>query len=354
AGPQKIIASGNSVYLLITYSMQGNTMTRASLVSSHDNGITFSAPVTVLEDIQTRGSIDMAVSENESQVYMFGQDSGKCPIDTMNCQYTTFLKKSIDGGMSFENPVMIKTTNQSITYPLITASGDNVYLAWAEQIGDNVDLFFAKSNDKGSTVSKPYVFSPEIGDSSFPQLVANGKNVFVVWDYSNEAIISNEIYHNSSVTFFPVSGFFFTKSLDGGNTFSLPINLSGPSGTSYWSNIASSDNNVFVTWGTKFDDIQDVFIKKSADNGLTFDDAIEITDSKHTYFQTKLMSSGNNVYVAIDSAYPGDDLFLVSSSDAGNTFGNPENLNHEITVPEFPFAIPVLLIGITSLIVFHR
>ncbi|HET7336435.1 MAG TPA: hypothetical protein VFJ23_00910, partial [Candidatus Nitrosotalea sp.] len=38
SGPQKIIASGNSVYLLILYSLQGNTAERVSLLSSHDNG----------------------------------------------------------------------------------------------------------------------------------------------------------------------------------------------------------------------------------------------------------------------------------------------------------------------------
>ncbi|MDE1873455.1 MAG: exo-alpha-sialidase, partial [Thaumarchaeota archaeon] len=143
-------------------------------------------------------------------------------------------------------------------------------------------------------------------------------------------------------------------SSDGGNTFSDPINLSGAAGTSYWSNIATSGNNVLVSWGTKSEDKEDVFIRKSIDNGTTFDDAVKLTDAKQNYFQMQMISSGNNVYVAIDTALPGDDLFLASSNDNGNTFGNMVNLNHEISVPEFPFAIPILLIGIISLIVFYR
>lgn len=354
AGPQKIIASGNSVYLLILYSLQENTVERVSLLSSHDNGTTFGAPTTVLEDTQTRGSADMAVSEDGNLVYVSGQDSGKCPIDTMDCQYKIFLEKSTDGGVSFENPIIVKTTNQSIAYPIMTTSDSNVYLVWSELIGDNRVLFLAKSNDKGTTVSKPVVFSQEIGESSNPQLVTNGKNVFLVWDYSNESIILNEKSHNNVVIDSPVSGFFFSKSTDGGNTFSSPINLSGTTGTSYWSNIASSGSSIFVSWGTKFNDKQDVFIKKSADNGVTFGNAIKLTDSKQNYFQMKMLSSGNNTYVAIDSAYPGDDLFLISSDDGGNTFGNLVSLNHETTVPEFPFAILVLLIGVISSIIFYR
>lgn len=354
AGPQKIIASGNSVYLLILYSLQGNTAERISLLSSHDNGSTFSAPTTVLDDTQTRGSIDMVVSEDGNLVYVSGQDSGKCLIDTMDCQYKIFLEKSTDGGTSFEDPITVKTTNQSIAYPTMTTSEGNVYLVWSETMGNNRVLLLAKSNDKGITVSKPVVFSQEIGESSFPQLVANGKNVFLVWDYNNESIILNEKYHNDVVTDSPVSGFFFAKSADGGNTFSSPINLNGTIGTSYWSNVASSGSNVFVSWGTKFNDKQEVFVKKSADNGSTFGNAIKITDSRQNYFQMKVISSGNYVHVAIGSAYPGDDLFLVSSDDGGNTFGNLVSLNHETTVPEFPFAVPVMLIGIASVIGFYR
>lgn len=354
SGPQKIIASGNSVYLLILYSLQGNTAERVSLLSSHDNGRTFGAPTTVLEDTQTRGSADMVVSEDGNLVYVSGQDSGKCPIDTMDCQYKIFLEKSTDGGTSFEDPIIVKSTNQSIAYQIMTTFDGNVYLAWSELIGDNRVLFLAKSNDKGSTVSTPVIFSQEIGESSFPQLAANGKNVFVVWDYSNESIILNEKSHNNTVIDSPVSGFFFAKSTDGGSTFSSPINLSGTTGTSYWSNVSSSGNNVFVSWGTKFNDKQEVFIKKSADNGVTFGNAIKLTDSKQNYFQMKAVSSGNYVYVAIDSAYPGDDLFLVSSNDGGNTFGNLVNLNHETTVPEFSFAVPVLLISSILSIVLYR
>src|SRR5574340_66160 len=321
SGPQKIIASGNSVYLLILYSLQGNTAERVSLLSSHDNGTTFGTPTTILEDTQTRGSADMVVSEDENLLYVSGQDRGKRPIDTMDCQYKIFLEKSTDGGISFEDPITVKTTFQPIAYPIMATSDGNVYLAWSELIGDNRVLFLAKSNDKGSTVSKPVVFSQEIGESSFPQLAANGKNVLVVWDYSNESVILNEKSHNNIVIDCPISGFFFAKSTDG---------------------------------GTKFNDKQEVFIKKSEDNGVTFGNAIKLTDSKQNYFQMKAVSSGNYVHVAIDSAYPGDDLFLVSSDDGGNTFGNLVSLNHETTIPEFPFAVPVLLISSALLIVLYR
>jgi hypothetical protein len=353
ANIQQIIASGNNVYVLIDYALQGNTVAELSFRASHDNGTTFGNSIVLLEDTQTRGTVDISASQDGKTIYAFGEESNNCPISIVNCEYQLFLRKSTDDGLSFTKPILI-TTSEQIAYTQIATSEHDVYLVWGEQIGDNLELFLAKSNDDGITFSKPVVLSQKIGNSSVPQIVTNGKNLFVVWDYSNESIISNERYNNSTMIDSPVSGFFFTKSFDGGNTFSNPINLSGAAGTSYWSNIAASGNNVFVSWGTKFGDKEDVFIRKSMDSGTTFNDAVKLTDAKQDYFQMQMISSGNNVYVAIDAALPGDDLFLTASNDNGNTFGNMVNLNHEISVPEFPFAIPVLLVSITSLIVFYR
>ncbi|SMH70358.1 hypothetical protein [Candidatus Nitrosotalea okcheonensis] len=90
------------------------------------------------------------------------------------------------------------------------------------------------------------------------------------------------------------------------------------------------------------------------DDGTSFGDAVKLTDGKQDYFQKQMISYGNNVYVAIDTAFPGDDLFLAASHDGGNTFENLVSLNHKTSIPEFSFVVPILLISIISVIVFHR
>lgn len=354
ANIQQIITTGNNVYVLIDYALQENTVSRFSFRASHDNGTTFGNSITLLDDTQTRGSVSMSVSKDGKDIYAFGEDSGKCPIQTMDCQYQLFLRKSMDGGTSFTDQTIIKSVNEQIAYSQISTSENNVYLVWGEQIGNNLELFFVKSNDSGMTFSMPIVISQKTGGSSALHMVANGDNVFVIWDYSNEETTLYEKYHNSTIIDSPVSGFFFTKSSDGGNTFSLPENLSSDPGTSYWSDIETSGNDVFVSWGDKFDDKIDVFFRKSMDSGTTFGEAVKLTDVKQDYFLVQMISSDNNVYAAMGTALPGDDLFLTASHDGGNTFGNLVNLNHEITIPEFTFAMPILLISVTSVIIFYR
>ena len=354
ANIQQIIATGNNVYVLIDYALQENTVSRFSFRASHDNGATFGNSITLLDDTQTRGSVSISVSPDGKDIYAFGEDSRKCPIQTMDCQYQLFLRKSMDGGTSFTDQTIIKSVNEQIVYSQISTSENNVYLVWGEQIGNDLELFFVKSNDGGMTFSTTTIISQKTGGSSALHMVANGNNVFVLWDYNNEETILYEKYHNSTIIDSPVSGFFFTKSSDGGNTFSLPENLSGDPGTSYWSDIETSGNNVFVSWGDKFDDKIDVFFRKSMDSGTTFGDTVKLTDIKQDYFLVQMISSDNDVYAAMGTALPGDDLFLIASHDGGNTFGNLVNLNHEITVPEFTFAMPILLVSITSVIVFYR
>src|SRR5574340_851853 len=151
ANIQQIIASGNNVYVLIDYTLQGNTVAELSFRASHDNGTTFGDPVILLKDTQTRGTVNISASQDGKTIYAFGEDSSNCPIQTMNCQYQLFLRKSTDEGLSFTKPTIIKTVSEEIAfaYIQIATSENDVYLVWGEQIGDNLELFLAKSNDDG-------------------------------------------------------------------------------------------------------------------------------------------------------------------------------------------------------------
>lgn len=101
SGIQQIFASGNNVYVLMIDELKGNTILRLSFRASHDNGITFGSPIVLLEYTMTRGSIIMSLSEDGKTIYAVGEESKNCPIDSMNCNYDIFLKKSTDYGTSF-------------------------------------------------------------------------------------------------------------------------------------------------------------------------------------------------------------------------------------------------------------
>src|SRR5260370_12885003 len=69
ANIQQIIASGNNVYVLIDYALQGNTVAELSFRASHDNGTTFENSVVLLKDTQTRGTVNISASQDGKAIY---------------------------------------------------------------------------------------------------------------------------------------------------------------------------------------------------------------------------------------------------------------------------------------------
>ncbi len=88
----------------------------------------------------------------------------------------------------------------------------------------------------GVTFSSPVQVESR-GNARAPAITVSGVNVYVAWqDFSTSPIGAD-------------SEIFFAASIDGGNTFSAPINLSNnPPTLSRFPSIAASGNNVYVVW----------------------------------------------------------------------------------------------------------
>lgn len=95
--------------------------------------------------------------------------------------------------------------------------------------------------------------------------------------------------------------------------------------------IAVSDSNVYVAWSDSTNpDYWDVYFAKSSDDGKTFSDAINLTNGSSYYPNSKILVSGNNVYVSWeDRTSPDgtDAIFFTKSNDGGITFDKPRMLN---------------------------
>lgn len=312
ANVQQIIASENNVYVLLDYSLQGNMVFRSSIITSHDNGNTFGNPIILLNDTQSRGSVNISASEDGKTIYAFGQSSSNCPIDVMKCDFQLFVRKSTDGGVTFEDPIVVKKSNQEIPYVHMTSSKNNVYLIWGE---NSTIINFIKSSDGGMTFSSPVNLSKDntLGESIEPNISASGNDVYVIWE--------NNSYSHPS-------GLFLTKSLDDGITFSKPVNLTGDI-VHIFSQMKTSGNVVYITWMNRTTDKWDVFFTKGVNNGTTFDKIKNLTENiKYSFNEPQISVVGNNVYIAFGTRYPGNDILFVSSKDYGETFGDIINLNH--------------------------
>ena len=196
--------------------------------------------------------------------------------------------------------------------PQIALSGNNVYVTWADRTpGINFDIFFAVSIDNGQTFSTPINLSNNTGGSTEPQIAVSGTNVYVTWIDNTPGNFNIDI--------------FFAVSIDNGQSFSTPINLSNNTGLSSQQQIAASGNNVYIVWTDSTPGNNDILFATSNDNGQSFN-TINISNNAGGSFQPQIALSGNNVYVTWADATPGNsDIFVISND---RPFGTPINLSN--------------------------
>ena len=167
-------------------------------------------------------------------------------------------------------------------------------------------------------------------------IAVSGDNVYVAW------------WGNSSGNYEVM----FKASDDGGKTFGEGLSLSNSTnGTSVEADIATSGDNVYVTFADNRTGFADAYIITSNDNGKTFNPAILLTDNtnstitnktllsqmnynkvKISPYELKVAADGDKVYVLATGAEKNStsyepDVFLKVSNDSGKTFGKDINLS---------------------------
>jgi hypothetical protein len=209
----------------------------------------------------------------------------------------------------------------------IAISGDNVYLTWWDNKTGNNEVFFARSTDNGKTFEPTINLSNATGASADNEISAQGDNVYVTW-WDNQT-------GNWEV--------FTRASTDNGETFNDAVMLNGLADARFKlipppsdriaidSLVASSGNNQYVVWWDNKTGYHEVQFAKSSDNGKTFGNTTNISDSPDMYsIGARIAAEGNNVYVTWFDTKEGGaqkNAFFRASNDNGDTFGNRIMLN---------------------------
>ena len=154
-------------------------------------------------------------------------------------------------------------------------------------------------------------------DSASPSIISSSDGIFALW-------IENKSGR---------SDVFFSKSLDGGNTFSTPINLSQSTlGQSDYAAFAQKGNNVYVVWQTSLTGTASVFLAKSSDGGTSFGKPIMISDASKLAAFPEIAISDNHVYSTWleKSDNNSTNIVFIKSDDSASSFGTPLYITHNL------------------------
>ncbi|TLX93405.1 MAG: exo-alpha-sialidase [Thaumarchaeota archaeon] len=314
-----ISSSEDNVYVLM-YNNTDSDYSDLLLVTSNDNGETFGKPLSISTNHKLMiGNVQMLTFKNNIYIVASGSYWG-----------------------SQNGVVMLTIADEVLAFiPQVGVSGNDVYVIWTQMVERGSALFFEKSVDGGVSFGNKLQINQD-GDSRWPQMIVSQNNVFVKWVQS-----------------FPSGGdkLLLSKSTDKGNTFSAPLNLGGYTAGFDFSQIGILENgNMFAVWTGEDDPSYShsgISFRKSTDGGATFGDIYDLNvASKTAILNPKIALIQNNIYVAGDSGSAGiDDITFRASSDSGNTFTGPTNLNSDepvqssnpsqlVPIPQFKPDIP--------------
>src|SRR6266566_4987267 len=258
---------------------------------STDGGATFSTPQNLSNDPAGSSAPQIAV-DSSGNINVVWQDN---PPGT----YQILFTRSSDGGATFSTPIAV-SSRPSYRPQVAVDSAGNINVAWTEGFNGPFDVVFSRSSDGGATFTAPKVISylSEV-DLGFRMALDSKGNLYAVWDTQ------------------PYGNIYLSHSSDGGATFSYTAITNNTSGTGpQGQQIAiDSSDNINVVWQDISPGNYDIFFTRSSDGGATFSTPENLSNDPGDSGNPQIVvDSSGNINVGWTDNTPGNlDIFFTRS-----------------------------------------
>jgi hypothetical protein len=227
-------------------------------------------------------------------------------------KWKLLFTKSENNGNKFDNVTNLSNTTGNVHLHDLSSVGKNVFVLWAANVNvssTNKDIFFRNSHDAGDSFSDTLNLSNDRDDSLDPQMVINqnGSIIYMAWTECDTK-------HDD-----PICTISFTRSLDGGNTFTTSKSVSNE--------ILPLEDYV------DYSPFNGTII--NASSNMIFPDVLEnvtvqerLNSINPTVFTTL---DGKHVYVLWEQSMFGksdSEIYLTVSNDYGNSFNSTINISN--------------------------
>ena len=274
----------------------------------------------------TKDSVYAQIVANNNYVYIVWQES--VTENSYGNNYDIYFKKSVDNGTTFSKPINLSNNTGFSEHPQIAVSKNGIiFIIWADNTdSNNTEIMFTKSDDNGTTFSKPINISNNSQNSNNQEISAFNENVYIVWQ---DIDLNNN--KNSSIM--------FKSSIDSGNTFNDTIELATNTIEAY-PKVNSYEDYVYIVWNSENNNLSEynknngLFFIKSNDRGNTFENSIKI--AHYSFGESQIAVNENEVFIVWGGLHEKNinDIYVVQSDDNGSSFTDPYTIQENITKHE--------------------
>jgi hypothetical protein len=223
----------------------------------------------------------------------------------------------------FRKPANITPHNGGAFAPRVALdSTEGVNIAWGDTNSNLGTVVFVRSTDLGASFTEPLDISRSSGVAFDPEIAVDpGDGINVVWQDTAPGL----------------SVIMFSRSTDGGATFSNPKQVSTGTGAATEAAIATdSAGRLSVVWVDESTGSAQAYYSRSTDNGQTFSDPLNVSSFPNgDIHKPTVIAARDVVYVAFqngdlfgEQSIKNEQVYVTRSDDAGVSFAGSEQVSH--------------------------
>jgi hypothetical protein len=225
----------------------------------------------------------------------------------------------------FRKPLELTSHNGGSFAPRVALdTSETVNIVWGDTRDGAGKVQFIRSTDLGLTFNDPIDVSRSAGSAFDPEIAIDSSDAInVAWEDTRTG--------NSSIM--------YSRSTDGGVTFSEPKKVSTGTGKATEVAIANDANGkISLAWVEDSIGHFEAYYSRSTDGGSTFSQPLKITDFPNgDIHKPAVITFKNTIYVAFQNGdlFGEEDLknrqvFVTKSSNAGESFQEPDQVSSAI------------------------
>lgn len=247
---------------------------------SEDSGSTWTEEQRLTFDADS--SLYPSIAVSDSVVHLVWQDFRDGNMEV-------YYKRSTDNGTTWSADTNLSGTVLRSSFPAVRSQGSDVYIVWVE----GTQIYYKHSGNKGQSWDKNASIEDDPKNSEHPAIAVNGSNIHVAWtDDRNDPWNNHEIYYKHS--------------LDAGTTWSPDQRLTDAAGHSRTPYMVTSDSAVYLAWYDFRDGNAEIYFKYSTDLGATWSADTNLSNNTATSYSPFLALSDSVLHMVMQDNESGN------------------------------------------------
>ena len=235
-----------------------------------------------------------------------GNDVHVTWMDLRTGNLEIFYKRSADGGTTWGSDVRLTNNPVDSDYPAISASGQLVHIVWQDRRDTNIEVYYKRSTDGGVNWGADVRLTANIYGSWNPSVASSGSDVIAAWYDSRD--LNAEIY--------------IKRSTNGGLSWSADTRITNNAASSQFPSIFMEGSLVHLAWTDNRDGNPETYYKRSSDGGVTWGADTRLSFNGSDSWYTSVSASGQNVHVVWrDDRNVTKEIYYNGSTNGGITWG---------------------------------